>query len=115
MVARELVSIGTHLRLVAFGIECAHDVGLVHAEIHRALADSQRDSAGSHDSGSKRYVFRSVGGVQVEGVVDEYEPGDMWVVVEGHRNLERDLPRIVASAGLLAEQIDRDGAPSNKA
>lgn len=114
MVARELVGIGTHLRLVAFGIECAHGVGVAHSEVDRALDDDRPDAAGNFDVRAKRYSFCAVGGVRIEGIVDEYENGSLWLVIDGHRELERDSSRVVALAKLTAEHIDRERTGSDE-
>ncbi|MCB9877499.1 MAG: hypothetical protein H6835_07860 [Planctomycetes bacterium] len=93
MVARALIDIGTHLRLVALGMECGHGVGLAHQEIQRAVDDARPDESGAVDVSPKRYLFREAGGVRIEGWVEEHEPGTIWLAVDGHRQLERDLPR----------------------
>ena len=101
--AEEFVDVGTHLRLVAFGIECLTGVGVLHRQVERALEDANRDQVSA-----KHYVFLDAGGITVTGDVDEFEPETIRISVRGHAELERNLSRIVESARICALRIDGD-------
>ncbi len=103
--AKEAVEIGTHLRLVAFGIESVLGAGLTHREIERVIADSQGDQVSA-----KHYEFRDDGGVSVTGEVDEHEPETIWISVRGHRQLERGLAALIENAKIYARRLDGDSS-----
>ncbi len=111
MAVRELLTLGTELRLAALGIECAHGVGLLHEELQRALDEARADAAGLFSASAKSYTFRDAGGIRVAGEVDEHEPGDIWLVVDGPKKIEEDLARIVGLAKTYARQLDSDQQP----
>lgn len=107
-----LVDIGTHLRFVAFGIECVLGAGLRHREIERVLADARNDV-----EAAKHYVFRDDGVVAVTGDVDDHEPETIWISVRGDRRLEQGLAELVDNARPHARRLDEansdEGVPDD--
>lgn len=97
------VEVGTHLRLVALGIECVWGEGMRRGEVDRAIEVARADQVAE-----KRSTFVDHRGVLVEGRIDEYEPASVLVTVRGHRTLSERLPGIVESARVLAAGMSGD-------
>jgi hypothetical protein len=91
--AEEFVPIDLTLRFVLFGLECALGVGLSAPEAERAFREAVEDRVSA-----KEYVFHESGNLLITGRVDEYEPEEMRLRVEGPRGASAALGRVVELA-----------------
>jgi hypothetical protein len=99
---QELLGIDEQLRLILFGLECTLDVEFNSAETERVFADEREGG-----SSPKNYVFYERPGLRVIGQVDDYEPGDLWLVVESRRHFQPSLTVITERAKFQVYRLHR--------
>ena len=100
-----LVIIGAEFRFAIAEIARVLRCSIAQSEIERVFSDKQNDQVSV-----KYYEFLSSSCVRVTGKVDEYEPGTIWLCVQGHRRLEKslDLADIVQHAKIRAYRVEEE-------
>jgi hypothetical protein len=92
-VAEAWVTIDGRLRFVLFGLECTLGVGLDTLACEKVFRDAREDQVSV-----KEYTLHESAGLLVTGRVDEYEPEQIRVRVEGRRGVRLLLGRVVERA-----------------
>lgn len=98
----QLVPIDTQLRLVLFGLECALDVEFSVEAIEKIFSDSEEDAVGE-----KRYTLWAGPRLAVTGLVEEYEPADVLLTVEGLKTFSPSQRVIVERAKYQAYRLNK--------
>lgn len=98
----ERMSIDVALRFAFFGLECSLGVPFSVAECERVFRDSEHDQVSQ-----KQYVFHESSRLTVTGCVDEYEPEEIRIRIEGDRGCSDVLRRVVQGAKAQALRLRR--------
>ena len=97
-----LVTIDNQLRLVLFGLECALDVEFSAATVEQIFSESKGGS-----SREKQYTLWAGPHLKVTGYVEDYEPGDIWLTVEGIKSFTPPLLIIIERAKFHTYRLER--------
>lgn len=98
-VHRELFLVSEKLPEALRELGMALGIRFSEAEIDRVLRD-----AGTNQVNAKSYQFFHADGVDVKGIVDEYEPETIWIEVEGTRRAVT-LYRQFIDSGFFIESV----------
>ena len=98
----QLIAIGDQLRLILFGLECALDVEFSVQAVENIFSDGTEDAV--HE---KRYTLWTGPRLRVTGIVEEYEPGDIWLTVKSAKPFSPALLTIRERAKYEAYRLDK--------
>ena len=96
----QLVAIDNQLRLILFGLECALDVEFLVDAAEKIFTDSEEDAVSE-----KRYTLWTSKHQKVIGYVQDYEPGDIWLIVESVQAFSPSLLTIIGRANYQAYRL----------
>ena len=98
----QIAAIDDQLRLVLFGLECALDVEFSVEAAEKIFSDSEEDAVSE-----KRYTLWTGPRLTVTGLVEEYEPGEVLLTVEGVKTLSPSLAVILERAKYQVYRMDK--------
>ena len=98
----QLIAINDQLRLILFGLECALDVEFSVEAVEKIFSDGAEDAVSE-----KRYTLWSGPRLKVTGLVEQYEPGDLWLTVESTKVLSPTLPAILERTKYQVYRLDK--------
>ena len=104
VIETQLVTIDNQLRLILFALECSLDVEFPPGIVEQIFSDYSCDQVSIE---AKRYTLWAGPRLKVTGHVEEYEPGDMWLTVEGRSQLKPSLAAIIERAKYQAYRLER--------
>ena len=98
----QLITIDDQLRLILFGLECALDVEFPVEVAEKVWSDGEEDGVTE-----KRYTLWTGPRLRVTGIVEEYEPGDIWLTVKSAKPFSPALLTIRERAKYQAYRLDK--------
>ena len=98
----QLITIDNQLRLILFGLECALNVEFAVEVVERIFLDCTQDARNE-----KQYILWTEPRLSVVGLVEEYEPGDIWLTVKSVKAFSPSLPTTTERAKFQAYRLEK--------